>query len=110
MLNQTDHVLIQEKPSRLITSVKTCRGADTDSDHFLVRAKLKQWKGEDKEHRRNHEVRYNTEELQAQEIKTKYETDRNKPRKPRSFKRKKYNHQMEQYTTNSNKSDKKTCE
>ncbi|KAJ3654979.1 hypothetical protein Zmor_014128 [Zophobas morio] len=70
---QMDHVLIQEKHSRLIISVKTCRGADTDSKHFLVRAKLKQWKGEDKEHRRNYEVRYNTEELQAQELKTKYE-------------------------------------
>ena len=49
--------------------MKTCRGADTDSGHFLVRAKLKQWKGKDKERRRNHEVRYNIEKLQAQEIK-----------------------------------------
>ena len=55
--------------------METCREVDTDLDHFLLSAKLKQWKGKDKEHRRNYEVRYNTEELQAQEIKTKDKAD-----------------------------------
>ncbi|PSN34558.1 hypothetical protein C0J52_16762 [Blattella germanica] len=39
--NQIDHVLIDSRHTRDISDVKTCRGADFDSDHFLIRIKFK---------------------------------------------------------------------
>ncbi|KAF2892280.1 hypothetical protein ILUMI_13895 [Ignelater luminosus] len=42
--NTENHVLIQEKHSDLITKIRTYRGADSDSDNFLVGVKLKQRK------------------------------------------------------------------
>ncbi|PSN35771.1 Craniofacial development protein 2 [Blattella germanica] len=39
--NQIDHVLIDSRHTRDISDVKTCRGADLDSDHFLIRIKFK---------------------------------------------------------------------
>ncbi|KAK9686020.1 hypothetical protein QE152_g37504 [Popillia japonica] len=40
--NQIGHVLIEYKHQRCTTDVRTYRGADADSDHFLVITKLKQ--------------------------------------------------------------------
>ncbi|KAK9753708.1 hypothetical protein QE152_g1864 [Popillia japonica] len=40
--NQIDHVLVQERYAHLIKNVRTYRGADVDSDHFLVVVKMKE--------------------------------------------------------------------
>lgn len=40
--NQIDHVLIDARHGTDIQFVRTCRGADIDSDHFLVKAYYKQ--------------------------------------------------------------------
>lgn len=40
-INQIDHILINLIISNCIQDVQTVRGADSDSDHFLVKGKLK---------------------------------------------------------------------
>jgi hypothetical protein len=40
--NQIDHVMIDRRHSFDIVNVRSCRGADCDSDHFLFRIRYKQ--------------------------------------------------------------------
>jgi hypothetical protein len=41
-LNQTDHVIVNKNKSSMIQDVKTMRGLNCDSDHFLVKITVKQ--------------------------------------------------------------------
>ncbi|KAK5644016.1 hypothetical protein RI129_007861 [Pyrocoelia pectoralis] len=40
--NQIDHVLIECRDARHILDVRSCRGADYETDHFMVRIKYQQ--------------------------------------------------------------------
>lgn len=73
--NQIDHILIQEKHAKMITKVRTYRGADSNSDHFLVGARLKYNEKKKKKQKRNIEKKYNVQDLQREEIATKYAND-----------------------------------
>ncbi|XP_063932650.1 craniofacial development protein 2-like [Zophobas morio] len=41
-VNQTDHILVERRDAQLITRLRSYRGAEANSDHFLVRSDLKQ--------------------------------------------------------------------
>ncbi|KAK9719483.1 hypothetical protein QE152_g22636 [Popillia japonica] len=73
--NQIDHVLIQTEKSRLISNVRTYRGADTNSDHFLVGIKMKLPKTGISRKKKKYEIKYNIKELQDPEIAKKYRTE-----------------------------------
>jgi hypothetical protein len=39
--NQTDHVMISRRHASDITDIRSQRGADCDSDHFIIRIKYR---------------------------------------------------------------------
>jgi endonuclease/exonuclease/phosphatase family metal-dependent hydrolase len=39
--NQTDHILINKRNASSMLDVKSCRGASSDSDHYLVRGRYR---------------------------------------------------------------------
>ena len=41
-INQIDHILVTKRWPTYIENVRTYRGANSDSDHFLVGSRLKQ--------------------------------------------------------------------
>lgn len=72
--NQIDHVLIGEKDMKLIKNVRSYRGADANSDHFLVivKLKLKQIDRTTTKRSRKRTLRYRMEELQQPQVARNY--------------------------------------
>jgi hypothetical protein len=65
--NQTDRIIIRTRHAKDIIDVKTCRGADCDSDHFLIRARLRQrLTASKKASTGKKQIRYNTEALKRE--------------------------------------------
>uniref|UniRef100_A0A8D8C8R8 Craniofacial development protein 2 n=1 Tax=Culex pipiens TaxID=7175 RepID=A0A8D8C8R8_CULPI len=69
---QIDHVLIDGRHFSDIIDVRTYRGADIDSDHYLVVAKLRQRLSEVNKIRYRRPQRYNLERLKDHEVATQY--------------------------------------
>ncbi|KAK9753812.1 hypothetical protein QE152_g1781 [Popillia japonica] len=71
--NQIDHVLVPERYAHSIKNVRTYRGADVDSDHFLVVVKIKELAAERKQRKtKKTEIKYNMEDLKNVIVAEKY--------------------------------------
>ena len=75
--NQTDHVMIDSRHATDILDVKSCRGADCDSDHYMVKIKYRQQISTVGKLSTQRSIKYNVENLKegnnAKEYRNKIE-------------------------------------
>ena len=71
--NQIDHVLINKRRASMINDVRTLRGPNCDSDHYLVRTRLRQRISRVKESTCRKSRKWDVTKLQNPIIKNKYE-------------------------------------
>lgn len=71
--NQIDHVLIERRFKSSITDVRSYRGADCDTDHFLVIAKFKMKLKSPKKIKAEKKSRINIEMLKDPKVKRQYQ-------------------------------------
>jgi len=73
--NQTDHILVSKRWATDIENIRTYRGANSDSDHFLVRARLKQKIAIITRNRMEHRKRWNIDKLDETQVQHHYQQE-----------------------------------
>jgi hypothetical protein len=74
MHNQIDHGLIDRRRHSSILDVRSFRGADCDSDHYLVVAKVRERLAVSKQMVKKMDVeRFNLKQLNEEEVKEQYQ-------------------------------------
>ncbi|XP_072375656.1 uncharacterized protein [Diabrotica undecimpunctata] len=73
--NQIDHVLIDGRHSSSIIDVRTRRGPDSDTDHFLVKAKLRNRISTQTTDKQMKIERWNVSKLEEKEGKRQYQLE-----------------------------------
>jgi hypothetical protein len=72
--NQIDHILIDRRRNSNILDIKSFRGADCDSDHYLVVAKVRERLAVSKRMVKKMDVeRFNVKQLNEEEVKEQYQ-------------------------------------
>lgn len=74
-LNQIDHVLINARHASDVVDVKTCRGADIDSDHFMLKIRYRQKISRIREKKGSPCVMFATDKLKLPDIAEKFRNE-----------------------------------
>jgi len=74
-INQIDHILVSKRWATDIENIRTFRGANSDSDHFLVGARLKQKIALITRNRFGNRKRWNTDKLDETETQCHYKQE-----------------------------------
>uniref|UniRef100_A0A2S2QME2 Craniofacial development protein 2 n=1 Tax=Sipha flava TaxID=143950 RepID=A0A2S2QME2_9HEMI len=75
ILNQIDHVLIQFKYRSIIYDVRSHRGTDCDTDHYLVIAKLRSKLKSQSKLKQDKRVKINLQLLKDESVRKNYENE-----------------------------------
>ena len=73
--NQIDHILMSKRWASDIKNVRTCRGANSDSDHFLVGSRLKQKIALMTRKRTENRKRWNVDNLNETDVERCYQQE-----------------------------------
>jgi hypothetical protein len=73
IVNQIDHVLVNKRRATIIEDVKTMRGANCDSDHFLIRTIIRQKIACTYQKKQEYKLRWNTYKLENKEKENQYQ-------------------------------------
>jgi SpoVK/Ycf46/Vps4 family AAA+-type ATPase len=71
--NQIDRVLIQARHRSTLLDVRSCRGADSDSDHYMVKIRIRQRITSKNKNSGEKRIKYNTDKLKEEDIKEIYQ-------------------------------------
>ncbi|XP_071043871.1 craniofacial development protein 2-like [Parasteatoda tepidariorum] len=72
--NQIDHILISSRYQTSLLDVKTHRGANLDSDHYLVICKLKEMISMVRKARKVNSIKFNFEKLNNPKVRKEFQT------------------------------------
>jgi len=73
--NQIDHILVSKRWATVIENIRTYRGANSDSDHFLVGARLQQKMALITRNRIENRKRWNIDKLEETEVQCHYQQE-----------------------------------
>ena len=73
--NQIDHILVSKRWATDIENIRTYRGANSDSDHFLVGARLKQKTAHITRNIIENQKRWNIDKLEETEVQCHYQQE-----------------------------------
>ena len=72
-VNQIDHVLINKRRATIVEDVKTMRGANCDSDHFLIRTIIRHKISRMYQKKQTYKLRWDIHKLENKDKKNEYE-------------------------------------
>jgi hypothetical protein len=72
--NQIDHILINKSRATIIEDVRTMRGPNCDSDHFLIRTNVRHRTSCTYHKKQKHKIRWDINKLKNKDVKKDYQS------------------------------------